>query len=86
MIRAGETLAEAADTYDPLADEKALAAQQRLSRSAGSGSGDGAALMSRSQVEELRRVQNERIEAAKMKQMGLQVKASAGVRMDSRLL
>ena len=80
MIRAGETIPDQS-TYDPRADERALQAKARISASASSGSS-----LTRAQVEELRRVQNERVEAAKMKQLGMQVSANAGVRMEGRLL
>ncbi|KDN38383.1 hypothetical protein K437DRAFT_228602, partial [Tilletiaria anomala UBC 951] len=83
MIRAGETLPDTGG-YDPLADEKALAAQQRSARSTAA-SAAPATHMTKAQLEELRRVQNERIEAGKMKQLGMQVKSNAGVRMDERL-
>jgi len=38
--------------------------------------------MSKSQLEALRKVQNERVEAGKMKQLGIKASKSFGVRMD----
>lgn len=74
-IRAGETVVET-DGYDPRADEEAA----RLSHRRVAKVQDS--YMTKAQLEDLRRVQNERIESGKMKQMGIQVSAKMGVRMD----
>lgn len=82
-IRAGETVEDDLDGYDPLADEKAAKASFKAQRRAEESSrGTPAQWQSREQLEALHRVQTERIEAAKMKQLGLQTSATKGVRMD----
>ena len=64
--------------YDPRADEEAA----RLAHRRKPAPAAETSHMSRSQLEELRRVQNERVQVAKMKQLGLKASASMGVRMD----
>jgi hypothetical protein len=82
MIRAGETV-EDEGGYDPLADEKAAKASFKAQRRAEETSrGTPAQWQSKEQLEALHKVQMERIEAAKMKQLGIQISANKGVRMD----
>ncbi|KAG8716927.1 hypothetical protein FRC09_014990 [Ceratobasidium sp. 395] len=76
LIRNGETL-PINDNYDPSAD--LVAHTSRHKRAAV----EHDSYLNREQLVELRRVQNERIEAGKMKAMGLEVKANMGVRMDT---
>ncbi|KAG9123322.1 hypothetical protein FRC07_015098 [Ceratobasidium sp. 392] len=75
LIRNGETL-PVNDSYDPSADLAAHTSRHKRSAV------EHDSYLSREQLMELRRVQNERIEAGKMKAMGLEVKATMGVRMD----
>ncbi|KAG8772801.1 hypothetical protein FRC12_002880 [Ceratobasidium sp. 428] len=76
LIRNGETL-PINDSYDLSAD---LAAHTSRHKRAAV---EHDSYLNREQLIELRRVQNERIEAGKMKAMGLEVKANMGVRMDT---
>lgn len=74
-IRAGETLALAPiGGYDPRADEAAARAAHRRAPV------EHDSYLNKAQLAELRRVQNERIEAGKMKQLGLKTSANMGVR------
>jgi hypothetical protein len=41
--------------------------------------------LSKDQLKDLRRVQHERVEIAKQKQLGLEIKQSLGVRMDGSM-
>lgn len=92
LIRAGGTLnGETGDdddallgTYDPRKDEMAAKASFRAQQRAkdGAASSSTEAWQNKAQLEELRRVQNERLELAKRKQMGMNVSAKLGVRMD----
>ncbi|PWN41693.1 hypothetical protein IE81DRAFT_291490, partial [Ceraceosorus guamensis] len=85
MIRSGETLPVGG--YDFLSDEKAAsasAAARRKEEEAKRNTGRDA-WQSKEQLEELRRIQNERIQAGKMKQLGLETSANMGVRMEGRL-
>lgn len=50
--------------------------------SGGGGGGDGESFMTREQLMELRKVQAERVEAGKMKLLGMEIKTSMGIRMD----
>ncbi|MBW0486542.1 hypothetical protein O181_026257 [Austropuccinia psidii MF-1] len=75
-IRSGFT-ATNTDTYDPRADEAALAAQhKRVAKT------DGEVYIGRAQLEDLRRIERERVEASRMKRMGMEVKESMGVRYE----
>lgn len=78
-LRAGEYVPPADDTYDPNADMRVL--QSTHKRRAA----DTDSFMSKEQLQELRRVQNERIEAGKMKLLGMDIKQSMGVRMDGSM-
>ncbi|KAG8733006.1 hypothetical protein FRC10_000490 [Ceratobasidium sp. 414] len=75
LIRNGETL-PVNDSYDLSADLAAHTSRHKRSAI------EHDSYLNREQLLELRRVQNERIEAGKMKAMGLEVKANMGVRMD----
>ncbi|POW00434.1 hypothetical protein PSHT_12989 [Puccinia striiformis] len=75
-IRSGNVTAQS-DTYDPRADEAALAAQhKRVAKT------DGEVYIGRAQLEQLRRIERERVEASRMKRMGMEVKESMGVRYE----
>ncbi|KAG9085304.1 hypothetical protein FS749_004541 [Ceratobasidium sp. UAMH 11750] len=76
LIRNGETL-PVDDSYDLSADLAAHTSRHKR------GAVEHESYLSREELLELRRVQNERIEAGKMKAMGLEVKANMGVRMDT---
>ncbi|KAH9851377.1 hypothetical protein C2E23DRAFT_869334 [Lenzites betulinus] len=78
-LRAGEYLPPADDSYDPNADMKAH--QSTHKRRAV----ERETYMSKDQLMELRKVQNERIEAGKMKLLGMEVKQNMGVRMDGTM-
>ncbi|KAI0828056.1 hypothetical protein BC628DRAFT_1432401 [Trametes gibbosa] len=78
-LRAGEYLPPADDSYDPNADLKAH--QSTHKRRAV----ERETYMSKDQLMELRKVQNERIEAGKMKLLGMEVKQNMGVRMDGTM-
>ncbi|OCF45660.1 tRNA(His) guanylyltransferase [Kwoniella heveanensis CBS 569] len=76
MIRSGQTLPDESGGYDPFADMKAhssgLKSQVKQQET----------LYSREQIEELRRVEAERTQVAKRKQMGLEVPRNLGVRTE----
>jgi len=76
-IRSGETLPAGDDLYDASKDLAAHKAgtTRRPEKEAET-------YLSREQLQELRRVQNERVQVGKMKALGLEVKGSFGVRMD----
>ena len=76
-LRAGEYLPPTDDGYDPDADLRALQGAQRRRPRA-----EPDAHMTREQLVELRRVQAERVEAGKMKLLGMEIKQNMGVRMD----
>lgn len=76
-IRSGNVTTQV-DTYDPRADEAALAAQhKRVAKT------DGEVYIGRAQLEQLRRIERERVEASRMKRMGMEVKESMGVRYEA---
>jgi len=75
QIRNGELLPQSSE-YDPSADLAAHSASHKRSTV------EHESFLSKEQLAELRKVQMERIEAAKMKVLGLEVKNSMGVRMD----
>ncbi|TFK84699.1 hypothetical protein K466DRAFT_496092 [Polyporus arcularius HHB13444] len=78
-LRAGEYLPPADDSYDPAADMRALASSHKRRPV------EQDTYMSKDQLMELRRVQNERIEAGKMKLLGMDIKHNMGVRMDGSM-
>ncbi|EGG03800.1 hypothetical protein DFH28DRAFT_900587 [Melampsora americana] len=75
-IRSGQTTTGDLG-YDPRADEAALAAQhKRVAKT------DGEVYIGRAQLEELRKLERDRVEASRMKRMGMEVKESMGVRYE----
>ncbi|KAI0343621.1 hypothetical protein BDW22DRAFT_1328241 [Trametopsis cervina] len=78
-LRSGEYVPPQDDGYDPHADMRALqGAHKRKPRTVDT-------YMSREQLMELRKVQAERIEAGKMKLLGMDIKQNMGVRMDGTM-
>ncbi|KAL4079070.1 hypothetical protein J3A83DRAFT_4356077 [Scleroderma citrinum] len=78
-LRAGEFVPPSDDAYDPTADMKAHATKHKKS------SAEQDSYLSREQLMELRKVQNERIEIGRMKRLGMDVKQNMGVRMDGSM-
>ncbi|RPD70390.1 hypothetical protein L226DRAFT_226939 [Lentinus tigrinus ALCF2SS1-7] len=78
-LRAGEYLPPTDDSYDPAADMRALASSHKRRPV------EQDTYMSKEQLMELRRVQNERIQAGKMKLLGMDIKQTMGVRMDGTM-
>jgi hypothetical protein len=79
-MRAGEFVPPSDDTYDAEADMKAH--QSSLKRPAV----ESESYLDKDQLQELRRVQRERVEVGKMKMLGMDVKATMGVRMDGPVI
>jgi len=79
-MRAGEFVPPTDDSYDAEADMRAH--QSKLKRPAV----ESESFYDKDQLQELRRVQRERVEAGKMKLLGMDIKANMGVRMDGPLL
>ncbi|KAI0076385.1 hypothetical protein K474DRAFT_1598105, partial [Panus rudis PR-1116 ss-1] len=79
-LRSGEFVPPPEDSYNPDDDLRAL--QQAQSQSKKSKKNEEETFMSKEQLQELRRVQAERVEVGKMKLLGMDVKQSFGVRMD----
>jgi len=79
-MRAGEFVPPADDGYDAEADMRAH--QSKLKRPAV----ESESFYDKDQLQDLRRVQRERVEAGKMKLLGMDIKANMGVRMDGPLL
>ncbi|KAJ7286913.1 hypothetical protein C8J57DRAFT_1166812 [Mycena rebaudengoi] len=75
-LRQGEFVPPPDDSYDPQADMKAIIGAHKKKAV------EHESYLSKEQLQELRRVQHERIEAGKMKQLGMDVKQNMGVRMD----
>ncbi|PBK73947.1 hypothetical protein ARMSODRAFT_565610 [Armillaria solidipes] len=75
-LRSGEFVPPSDDTYDPQADMKAISGAHKKKLV------ERESYMNREQLMELRKVQNERIEAGKMKLLGMDIKQNMGVRMD----
>lgn len=75
-LRSGEFVPPSDETYDPQADMKAISGAHKKKLV------ERESYMSREQLMELRKVQNERIEAGKMKLLGMDIKQNMGVRMD----
>ncbi|KAK0459234.1 uncharacterized protein EV420DRAFT_310193 [Desarmillaria tabescens] len=75
-LRSGEFVPPSDDMYDPQADMKAISGAHKKKLV------ERESYMSREQLMELRKVQNERIEAGKMKLLGMDIKQNMGVRMD----
>ncbi|OCF58508.1 hypothetical protein L486_04541 [Kwoniella mangroviensis CBS 10435] len=80
MIRSGQTLPDETGGYDPLADMKAHSSSLRTSAPK-----EKETFLSKEKIAELRRVEAERTEIAKRRQMGLDVNKNLGVRMEDRL-
>ncbi|KAI0800140.1 hypothetical protein C8Q74DRAFT_1191701 [Fomes fomentarius] len=78
-MRAGEFIPPPNDTYDPTADLRALESSHKRRAV------EHDTYMSKEQLQELRRVQNERIQAGKMKLLGMDIKQTMGVRMDGSM-
>jgi len=79
-MRAGEFVPPTEDSYDAEADMRAH--QSKLKRPAV----ESESFYDKDQLQELRRVQRERVEAGKMKLLGMDIKSNMGVRMDGQLL
>ena len=77
LIRSGEALPADDATYNFASD---IASHGRAIKSAAPVT-DLSASYSRAEVEELRRVQRERVQVGKMKVLGMDVKTNMGVRM-----
>ncbi|ETW74633.1 hypothetical protein HETIRDRAFT_57139 [Heterobasidion irregulare TC 32-1] len=78
-LRAGEYIPPADDNYDPSADLRALQNQHKRKEV------EHESYLSKDQLQALRRVQQERIEAGKMKLLGMDIKHDMGVRMDGTM-
>jgi len=77
LLRHGEFIPQGdEDTYDANADMQAHSSAHKRAVV------EHESYLSKDQLRELRRVQHERIEIAKRKQLGLEIKQSMGVRMD----
>ncbi|KAF8483875.1 hypothetical protein DFH94DRAFT_690340 [Russula ochroleuca] len=79
-MRAGEFVPPTDDNYDADADMRAH--QNNLKRPAV----ESESFYDKDQLQELRRVQRERVEAGKMKLLGMDVKPNMGVRMDGPVI
>ncbi|PIL33653.1 hypothetical protein GSI_04276 [Ganoderma sinense ZZ0214-1] len=78
-LRAGEYVPPADDGYDPTADMRAHASTHKRRAI------EHDSYMNKEQLMELRKVQNERIQAGKMKLLGMEIKQNMGVRMDGTM-
>ncbi|KAG5644514.1 hypothetical protein DXG03_008256 [Asterophora parasitica] len=78
-MRQGEFIPPADDAYDPMADMKAISGAHKKKVV------EHESYLSKEQLQDLRRVQQERIEAGKMKLLGMDVKQNMGVRMDGTM-
>ncbi|THH16560.1 hypothetical protein EW146_g4109 [Bondarzewia mesenterica] len=75
-LRAGEYVPPAEDSYNPAVDMQAHQSQHKRKNV------EHESYLSKEQLQDLRRVQQERIEAGKMKLLGMDIKQNMGVRMD----
>ncbi|KAJ7647895.1 hypothetical protein FB45DRAFT_894711 [Roridomyces roridus] len=75
-LRQGEFLPPPDDSYDPQADMKAIIGAHKKKAV------DQESYLNREQLMELRKVQKERVEAGKMRQLGMEISQTLGVRMD----
>ena len=84
-VRMGQTVEDDATSggYD-FAKDLQNAKQSYRKQAAASQVDTDALLMDREKLEELRRIQNERLEAQGLKRLGEEVKASMGVRTEKR--
>ncbi|KAI0061963.1 hypothetical protein BV25DRAFT_1804805, partial [Artomyces pyxidatus] len=78
-LRAGEYIPPAQDSYDPSADMRAHQSSHKRAAV------EHESYLNKDQLMELRRVQQERIEAGKMKLLGMDIKQNMGVRMDGTM-
>ncbi|KII95490.1 hypothetical protein PLICRDRAFT_217953 [Plicaturopsis crispa FD-325 SS-3] len=78
-LRRGEFVPPSDDSYDPMADMKAHQSSHKRQTV------EHESYLTKEQLQELRRVQFERVEAGKMKLMGMDVKQTMGVRMDGSM-
>ncbi|KAF9494132.1 hypothetical protein BDN71DRAFT_1418491 [Pleurotus eryngii] len=78
-LRAGEYVPPQNDSYDPNADMRALQGVHKRKVV------EQDTYLSKEQLQELRKVQQERIQASKMKSMGMDVPQTMGVRMDGSM-
>ncbi|EJD08326.1 uncharacterized protein FOMMEDRAFT_116782 [Fomitiporia mediterranea MF3/22] len=76
LLRNGETLPPMDDTYNPDADLRAHSSAHKKPVA------EKETYMSKEQLQELRKVQQERSQVGKMKLMGMNIGQSFGVRMD----
>jgi hypothetical protein len=78
-MRQGEYVPPPDDSYDPAADMRAHQSKHKKKEV------EHESYLNKDQLMELRRVQHERIEAGKMKLLGMDVKQNMGVRMDGTM-
>jgi len=78
-LRQGDFVPPPDDAYDPQADMKAIIGAHKKKPV------EHESYLSKEQLLELRKVQNERIEAGKMKLLGMDIKQNMGVRMDGTM-
>ncbi|KAF9462383.1 hypothetical protein BDZ94DRAFT_1236872 [Collybia nuda] len=78
-LRQGEFVPPPDDSYDPQLDMKAISGAHKKKVV------EHESYLSKEQLLELRKVQHERIEAGKMKLLGMDVKQNMGVRMDGTM-
>ncbi|BGO94780.1 hypothetical protein NBRC10512v2_000291 [Rhodotorula toruloides] len=78
-VRMGETV-EKSDSYDFMKDLEAAKSSQRRSAAASSEQ-----LMDRSRLEELRKLQTDRVQKEKMQRLGMDVSENLGVRLEDKL-
>ncbi|KAF9234189.1 hypothetical protein BU15DRAFT_52917 [Melanogaster broomeanus] len=75
-LRSGEFVPPVEDSYDPAVDMRAHATKHKKAYH------EQDSYMSKEQLMELRKIQNERVEIGRMKRLGMDVKQNMGVRMD----
>jgi hypothetical protein len=78
-LRSGEFVPPPEDSYDPMADIRAHQGAHKKKNV------EHESYLNKEQLMELRKVQHERIEAGKMKLLGMDVKQNMGVRMDGTM-
>ncbi|KAK4332099.1 LOW QUALITY PROTEIN: Nucleic acid binding protein [Rhodotorula toruloides] len=78
-VRMGETV-DKSDSYDFMKDLEAAKSSQRRSAAASSEQ-----LMDRSRLEELRKLQTDRVQKEKMQRLGMDVSENLGVRLEDKL-
>jgi hypothetical protein len=75
-LRAGEILPPTSEGYDPAQDMRELQDRKRRRNA------EKETALSKEQLEELRKVQQERFQVGKMRALGMHIAPSMGVRMD----